>query len=151
MSKIVTSRVVYNINYKNKIEKMKNWAHFSVLYPTPEFIHGEQCGTICIAPGPWHAPAQEGGPWTGVRYFYGALQAAAPWPAGVHSSLAGGRWSWQETRPHHHGLPPWTQEESVSRKPLCLAPSSIYTRHLAECTVTQWDSHVPSCSCAACT
>lgn len=54
MSKIVTSRVVYNINYKNKIEKMKNWAHFQF---SSAFIRSDQCETPRTAPGPGTPPS----------------------------------------------------------------------------------------------
>lgn len=67
MSKIVTSRVVYNINYKNKIEKMRKLSTFSVLYPTTAFIP-----STLTAPGPWQMSAHKGGPWYWVRYVRGA-------------------------------------------------------------------------------
>lgn len=44
MSKIVTSRVVYNINYKNKIEKMKKLSPFSAFSPTSVLVTHQDLG-----------------------------------------------------------------------------------------------------------
>lgn len=91
MSKIVTSRVVYNINYKNKIEKMKNWAHFQFL---SAFICSDQCEALRIAPGPGTPPLE--GTLQGVRYSCGALLSTACGLSYVHSPPPDGRWAWHD-------------------------------------------------------
>ena len=102
---------------------MKNWANVSVLYPTSAFIHGEQFETIGTAPGPRHISAQEGGPSSGGRYFYGAGLSAALWP--VLGALTG-LW-WKVVLAGNPSTPSQTPSVNTQRNERAESPS---VRHL---------------------
>lgn len=73
MSKIVTSRVVYNINYKNKIEKMKKlstiFSSLSNISIYPEI----SLKPFALHQDPGKSRLRREDPETGVRYYYRAL------------------------------------------------------------------------------
>lgn len=123
MSKIVTYRVVYNINYKNKIEETKKLSIFSVLISIHPVTSVKPCA---LHRGLAHLPRR--GTLQGVRYSYRALLSADSGLSYGHSPLPDGRWAWHDVGSigEHKGM----SEQEAHLWGAWLSGTSVYPRHL---------------------